>query len=112
MSSLDKVFEYFSSQERGSSRYMLPKDLLHALVPTYPASRSTEERSGSLAGGRLGKRGAVAAAQRRVQHSDLGLRSALCMHNTAHAPVSVLCRRAAAAAARVEGASEQILPAV
>lgn len=52
MSSLDKVFDYFSSQSKDNFHYMLPSDLLNAVVPTYPASRSAEERAGALPGER------------------------------------------------------------
>ena len=55
-SSLDKVFEYFSSNSSDTHRdpltYMLPADVLRAIVATYPASRSSDERGGSLPGER------------------------------------------------------------
>ena len=49
-SSLEKCFEYFSNMERQGTKYMLPLGLVAALVPTYPATQSSQERAGSLAG--------------------------------------------------------------
>jgi len=51
-STMEKRFDYFSNVEQGGQKYMLPQGLLAALVPTYPASQSSSERSGSLAGER------------------------------------------------------------
>lgn len=50
-SSLEKVFAYFSSAAQDNARYMLPQDLVHALVPTYPPLESSIERAGRLDGG-------------------------------------------------------------
>ena len=49
-SSLEKVFAYFSSAAQDNARYMLPQDLVHALVPTYPPLESSIERAGRLDG--------------------------------------------------------------
>lgn len=50
-SSLDKVFDYFSSlHAEDGSKQMLPHDLLRAIVPTYPPSKSKIDRAGSLEG--------------------------------------------------------------
>uniref|UniRef100_A0A7S2QT81 EF-hand domain-containing protein n=1 Tax=Chlamydomonas chlamydogama TaxID=225041 RepID=A0A7S2QT81_9CHLO len=54
-SPLDKVFDYFASQERDGVKYMVPADLLRAVVPTYPASESKSVRGGSLDGERKAK---------------------------------------------------------
>ncbi|GIL70716.1 hypothetical protein Vretifemale_1423 [Volvox reticuliferus] len=51
-SSLDKVFEYFSSQEKGGQEFLTPIDMLCAVVPTYPPSESTLDRLGHLDGER------------------------------------------------------------
>ncbi|GAX83915.1 hypothetical protein CEUSTIGMA_g11339.t1 [Chlamydomonas eustigma] len=51
-SPLDKVFEYFSSKEEGGIKVMMPQDMLRAVVPTYPASKSNTDRAGSLPGER------------------------------------------------------------
>ncbi|GIL46976.1 hypothetical protein Vafri_3832 [Volvox africanus] len=51
-SSLDKVFEYFSSQEKDGQEFMTPVDMLCAVVPTYPPSESTIDRMGHLDGER------------------------------------------------------------
>ncbi|KAF5839580.1 hypothetical protein DUNSADRAFT_455 [Dunaliella salina] len=49
---------------------MLPQGLLAALVPTYPASQSSSERSGSLAGERpAGEPVATAAHDTKAAHS-------------------------------------------
>ncbi|GLC44097.1 hypothetical protein PLESTB_000929600 [Pleodorina starrii] len=49
-SPLDKVFEYFSTQEQDGQEFLTPVDMLRAVVPTYPPSESTADRSGYLAG--------------------------------------------------------------
>lgn len=52
-SSLEKVFDYFSSsQDENGMKTMLPQDLLQAIVPTFPASKSTDIRAGYLEGER------------------------------------------------------------
>jgi Ca2+-binding EF-hand superfamily protein len=51
-SPLDKVFDYFSSKEEGGIKVMTPQDLLRAVVPTYPSSKSSTDRAGSLPGER------------------------------------------------------------
>ncbi|KXZ48149.1 hypothetical protein GPECTOR_30g245 [Gonium pectorale] len=51
-STLDKVFEYFSSIEKDKLKFLSPVDLLRAVVPTYPPSESSIDRSGSLDGER------------------------------------------------------------
>ncbi|PNH07019.1 hypothetical protein TSOC_006543, partial [Tetrabaena socialis] len=47
-----QVYEYFSSLERERVKYMMPVDLLRAIVPTYPPSESHTDRAGSLDGER------------------------------------------------------------
>ncbi len=49
-STLEKIFDYFSNEEKDGVKYLSPLDLLSAIVPTYPPSQSTQERSGSLDG--------------------------------------------------------------
>ncbi|KAL6758001.1 hypothetical protein V8C86DRAFT_2609507, partial [Haematococcus lacustris] len=49
-SSLEKVFEYFAQHEKDGVRHMTATDMLAALVCTYPASQSLQDRAGSLAG--------------------------------------------------------------
>ncbi|KAG2451387.1 hypothetical protein HYH02_003988 [Chlamydomonas schloesseri] len=56
MSTLDKVFEYFSSQEKDKHKFLTDVDLLRAIVPTYPPSESHLDRSGSLDGERQNAR--------------------------------------------------------
>jgi hypothetical protein len=51
LSSLEKVFEYFATQEEEGVKYMTKDDLARSLVPTYPPSDSSIERAGSLDGG-------------------------------------------------------------
>lgn len=49
-SSLDKVFQYFSSQERDGHKYLTPVDMFTACVPAYPPSESKRDRIGFLDG--------------------------------------------------------------
>ncbi|KAL6754761.1 hypothetical protein V8C86DRAFT_286671 [Haematococcus lacustris] len=49
-SSLEKVFEYFAQHEKDGVRHMTATDMLAALVCTYPASQSLQDRAGSLDG--------------------------------------------------------------
>ncbi|KAJ9523981.1 hypothetical protein QJQ45_022371, partial [Haematococcus lacustris] len=49
-SSLERVFEYFAQHEKDGVRHMTATDMLAALVCTYPASQSLQDRAGSLAG--------------------------------------------------------------
>lgn len=55
---LEKIFTYFSTHSTSDMRrdiastHMLPSDLLRALVATYPASRSSDERGGWMPGER------------------------------------------------------------
>ncbi|EFJ50876.1 hypothetical protein VOLCADRAFT_103668 [Volvox carteri f. nagariensis] len=51
-SSLGKIFEYFSSQEKDGQEFLTPVDMLCAVVPTYPPSASTLDRLGNLDGER------------------------------------------------------------
>ena len=51
LSPLERVFEYFATQEREGVKHMLPSDLLRALVPTYPPVWSSSERAGNFDGG-------------------------------------------------------------
>ncbi|KAG1657849.1 hypothetical protein FOA52_002028 [Chlamydomonas sp. UWO 241] len=52
-SSLDKVFDYFSSsKDEHGIKTMLPQDLLQAIVPTFPPSKSDTIRAGYLDGER------------------------------------------------------------
>jgi len=65
MSTLEKTYEYFAThQDASGAKAMDVRDVVRAVVPTYPASDSTAERAGFLdgAGLRLWMRGAVCAA--------------------------------------------------
>eukprot|EP00798_Chlamydomonas_sp_ICE-L_P021032 gene21032-27901_t len=65
-SPMDKVFEYFASQERDNIKYMQPGDMLHAIVVTYPPSHSTTARAGSLDGECQPEDCAVQASQQKL----------------------------------------------
>lgn len=49
-STLEKIFDYFSNQEKDGMKVMTPLDLLAAIVPAYPPSLSNQDRLGSLDG--------------------------------------------------------------
>lgn len=51
MSDLEKIFEYFSTnRDEHGYKCMDPRDVVRALVPTYPPHNSTVERAGFLDG--------------------------------------------------------------
>jgi calcium uptake protein 1, mitochondrial len=47
---LEKIFDYFSTQEQDGIKHMAPADLLRSIVATYPAYGSTAVRGGHLSG--------------------------------------------------------------
>jgi calcium uptake protein 1, mitochondrial len=49
-SPLEKVFDYFASEQQSSGTYMTLSDLVRALLPLHPAVGSTETRAGHLHG--------------------------------------------------------------
>jgi hypothetical protein len=52
MSTLEKTYEYFAtSTDAAGAKAMDVRDVVRAVVPTYPASDSTAERAGFLDGG-------------------------------------------------------------
>lgn len=50
LSTLEKIFEYFATNEKDGRKAMSAQDVVRALVPTYPPVGSTVERAGFLAG--------------------------------------------------------------
>lgn len=52
LSTLEKIFEYFATNEKDGQKAMNAQDVVRALVPTYPPVGSTVERAGFLDGER------------------------------------------------------------
>lgn len=70
LSTLEKVFDYFATTERDGVKYMLPKDLVRSIVPTYPPAASTIERAGFLDGERAGRTEVASAGDNLFQQFD------------------------------------------
>lgn len=50
LSTLEKIYEYFATNSHDGRKTMSAKDVVRALVPTYPPVGSTVERAGFLDG--------------------------------------------------------------